>query len=1168
MPTFIGTVVANIALAAGASAGTALAVAGFAANYGLILGGLALSSNAQKNAKRKAREQYNAAQVDRIANISSTVAPRELVLGRVRKGGSVFYRASTGSNKATFVMLVALAGHEIDAVESIYLNDQLVTLDGNGNVQNAPYANPQSITDSVMADGSGNATLPQTPIAGSVYAYTGTVAGPDGDVVNVPAVVSGLTVTTSPNASVVYQYASSGSNANIRAVLGSDDQAADAALIALMPSAWTAAHRARGVAYLVCTFQYSETSFPNGLPTVSAVIRGAKVYDPRENRLLYSRQFENAAWTKVACSLTAANAVANWDGTITADHFTSSGDGFLWQTVAVQSSTAYTFSVWLAAPSPISVALIARTWDPGFVTYVDTVENFSITTTLQRFDITATTRVGDDNLQLFIGGFGTFSSGEQLYIGEAQVVAGTHLKANVTTTTAAIVPVTAWSNNPALLLRHVYQHASFGKSAVSPEEDDRIIAAANACDTLTDYIVGGVTENRRLYRAALTVPFGAAARDVMDDLAQSMGGSWAFAGGQLYLRAGVWTAPVLALADADLAVIERNGASESQRPISISVHRERAQKFNTVNVTMWDLAQDYKQVTLTPLTSSALVTRDSATLAQAVTYSAIGYAPQALHVAGIMLRDARDPLTVVLPFKTKAYPVEVFDNVTLTLSRYGWSAKPFQVMAREWTQDGRLQLTLKETAESIYTRDAAFSAQGGAPNTSIPSPWYVPPVGPISIASGTAELVRQADGSVKSRMRVSWPAINDASVSNGGSVEIQYRDALSTAAWTSVQIAGNESQALITEVQDSVHYLVRARARNRLAIGDWSVQVQHQVLGKTEAPPDVDSLAVNGLVLTWPPVDAIDLAGYRLRAIAGSTANWAGGFLLHEGIITDPPYTLTASLGGLYTYMVVAVDTSGNESAMPASISATSAYTLAGNTLESWPQAPLFEGTKVAGTVSGGLLVADSTGTLFWGADSNLHWSGDSSLYWGATSYSAMVYTFGIGPSSPGLLVLESEIAGDVVSVDMRRGSVSSFWSSDAAAFWTSDSASFWSPITAAWAPWPGALEVVAGEYIELRVTTSSGATQGVITTLTPYLDVPTVEDYVDNAVVSSSGTRLPLGKTFRAIKNIQLTVQQDGGSAVTARWVDKLATGPLVQALDISGNPVASTVDAYIKGY
>jgi hypothetical protein len=1198
MPQFLVPFIASVGAAVGGLSGAFLIMnASLVANGLVLLGGLALSSSAQKSAKRKAREQYNAAQVDRIANISSTVAPRELVLGRVRKGGSVFYRASTGSNKATFVMLVALAGHEIDAVEQIYLNDQAVTLDGSGNVQEAPYVITSSITATVTADGAGIATLPHTPIAGSVYANIGTVSGPDGDVVNVAASVSGLTVTTSPGASVVYQYASNGSHANIRAVLGTDDQAADAALMALLPSAWTAAHRARAVAYLVCTFQYSETAFPNGLPVVSAVIRGAKVYDPRQNRCVYTQDFANVAWQAITTKRVTANTTAAPDGTVTADTLEDANAAAfegVFQSLVIPNDaltrcfsihvrkttggTAPTFGVNLVCAGGTGVSRTIRlNTDTGATAgsatggVIDAGDYWRLWSTVTNNSTGNTTfNIGLYPATSAYGGGASdvvTATGSAVIWG-AQLVEGAVPIAYTPAQASPVTPVTAWSQNPALQLRHVYQHPQFGKATVSAEEDDRIIVAANACDISTDYLVDGVTDTQVRYRAALAVPFGAAARDVMDDLAQAMGGSWAFAGGELYLRAGVWTEPVIALTDADLAVIERNGTTESQRPISISVHRERAQRFNSVNVTMWDQAQSYKQVTLTPLTSSALVTRDGATLAQAITYSAIGYAPQALHVAGLMMRDARDPLTVVLPFKLKAYPVEVFDNVTLTLSRYGWSAKEFMVMAREWTQDGRLQLTLKETAESIYTLDAEFSAQGGAPNTSIPSPWYVPPVGPLTIASGTSELVRQADGTVKSRMRVSWPALNDASVTDGGSVEVQYRDVLSTGEWTSVQISGNESQAVITDVQDSVYYLVRARARNRLAIGDWSVQVQHQVLGKTEAPPDVDSLAINGLVLTWPPVDALDLAGYRLRAIPGTTANWAGGFALHEGIITDPPYTLTASLGGLYCYMVVAVDTSGNESAMPASISASSAYTLAGNTLESWPQAPLFEGTKVAGTVSGGLLVADSTGTLFWGADSNLHWTTDASLYWGATSYSAMVYTFGIGPSSAGLLVLESEIAGDVVSVDMRRGSVSSFWSSDAAAFWTSDPAAFWSPITAAWAPWPGALEVVAGEYIEIRVTTSSGATQGVITTLTPYLDVPTVEDYVDNAVVSAAGTRLPLGKAFRAIKNIQLTVQQDGGSAVTARWVDKLATGPLVQALDITGTPVASTVDAYLKGY
>lgn len=1168
MPTFLGSVAANVFLAFGASAGTALAVAGFVADYGLILGGLAFSSNQAKRAKRRARAEFNAQQVDRLANVNSTVGPRELVLGRVRKGGNVFFRGSTGPNKTTFVMLIALAAHEIDAVEGIYLNDQLVTLDGSGNVTDAPYALASTMTGTAQANGSGVVTLEHTPIAGSVVAYSGTQGGPDGDVESVAAAVSGLTVTTTPGANVAYQYTSYAYHVNVRTVTGTDTQAADAATMARFPTQWTAAHRARGVAYLVVTCQYSETAFPSGLPTVTAVLRGAKVYDPRENRLLRSRAFGNATWSKTNCTVTATNTVANFDGSLTADHITSTGDGYVSQSVAADASTTYTFSVWLAAPSPMSIALIARSVQGAYVSYADTVSNINVTTSMQRFSVTLTTRSIDTSIDVFIGGYGTFSSGEQIYIGDAQLVQGTRPKANTVTTTAAVVPVTAWSANPALQMRHVYQHAWFGKATITADEDDRIITAANACDTSTTYTVGTATETRALYESALVVPFGTAAKDVLDDLAQSMGGSWAFAGGELYLKAGVWTEPVMALTDADLAVVQRSGEQQTSSPIAISTHRPRVDKVNTVNVQIWDAAQAYKQVTLSPLTSSALVTADGATLAQSVTYAAIGYAPQALHVAGIMMRDARDPLTVTIPFKQRAYPLELFDNVTLTLARYGWSAKAFQVLGRTWSADGQLQLTLKETASSITTMDAAFQAQGGAANTTLPSPWFVPQIGPLTISSGTSELVRQADGTVKSRMRVSWPAVPDSAVTDGGSVEVQYREAISTGEWTSVQIAGNETQAVITDVQDAVYYLVRARARARLAVGDWSAHVSHQVLGKTEPPPDVDSLAINGQVLSWPPVSAIDLAGYRVRAIAGSTVNWAGGFALHEGVITAPPYTMPGNLGGLYTYMVVAVDTSGNESTVPATVTATSTYSLAGNTLESWPQAPLFEGTIVNGSIVAGQLVADSTGTLFWAGDANLHFAGDAALYWGATSYAQMTYTCAIGPSAPGLLVLDSWISGDVVSIDMRRGSSGPFWSSDAATFWTSDPATFWSALTSAWTPWPGALDVVAGEYIELRVITSAGPTQGVIATFTPYLDVPTVEDYIDNAVVSASGSRLTLAQTFRAIKNIQLTVQQDGGAAVTARWVDKLATGPLVQALDISGNPVPATVDAYLKGY
>ena len=1168
MPTFIGTVVANIALGFGAAAGTALSIASFAANYGLIIGGLALSSSQAKKAKRRARAEFNAQQVDRLANVNTTVGPRELVLGRVRKGGNVFFRGSTGGNKTTFVMLVALAAHEIDAVETIYLNDLAVTLDGSGNVQEAPYAIGSKITvATVYADGSGIATLAHTPVPGSVYAYTGTVGGPDGDMVAVNAAVSGLTVTTSPGAGITYQYTATDSNANIRVVLGTDSQAADAEVQSLFPAEWSADHRARGVAYLVCRFTYNETAFPNGLPVVSALVRGAKVYDPRENLLLYSRQFDNAAWIKNACSLTAANAVANWDGTITADHFTSSGDGYVWQRVVVAPSSTYTLSVWLAAPSPVSIALIARSVQGAYISYVDNVENISLTTTMQRFEVTFSTRSVDGFADLFIGGYGTFSSGEQIYIGEAQLVAGTHAKAEVTTTSAAIVPQTVWDNNPALLIRHVYQHPQFGKATVSAEEDDRIIRAAIACDTSTGYVVGGVTETRRLYRAALVAQFGGQAKDVIDDLVQAMAGSWAFAGGSLYIKPGVWTAPVMSLTDADLAVVNRNGTQESARPIGIATHRPRVDKFNTVNVQIWDLAQDYKQVTLTPLTSSALVAADGATLSQAVTYEAIGYAPQALHVAGIMMRDARDPLTVMLPCKLRAYPLELFDNVTLTLSRYGFSAKAFQVVNREWTADGQLGLTLKETAESIFQLDAAFSAQGGAANTTLPSPWSVPTIGTLTISSGTAELIRQADGTVKSRMRVSWPAVDDSSVTQGGSVEVQYRPALSTGEWTAVQIDGNETQALITDVQDAVYYLVRARARNKLAVGDWSLQVEHQVIGKTEAPPPFDSF----LVLAQPDgtrqyqfgytsesTKPIDWRGAEIRYLAGAhgSPDWDAMTPLVDAttFFVGSPVELNAPLAGEWTFACKSVDTSGNKSTYLLQTITLQARRLGAVFDEYYEDQEGWLGTLTGCRVQDGIL--QSTDTTTW-ATTPATWAG-----WTRWNYT---------PTTPIYYETPERDLGAVVV-----GGVSS--SIDADGTVTEELAT--SPDGVTWSAWGSAAAQFNSRWIKLRITvTATGpAPVPVVRSWSYQITAPIRSEYINDLDISTLtgsyriGTgdiRIPLVGTYATLKRTAVTIQDASAGTWVATRIDQTLTyGPRWQ-FRLNGTLTdPDFVDFFVEGY
>ncbi|MEI6317409.1 MAG: phage tail protein [Pseudomonadota bacterium] len=63
--------------------------------------------------------------------------------------------------------------------------------------------------------------------------------------------------------------------------LGTDGQAASAALIADLPDKWTTAHQLRGVAYIYTRLQWDNAAWPNGVPTITANVRGRKVYDPR-----------------------------------------------------------------------------------------------------------------------------------------------------------------------------------------------------------------------------------------------------------------------------------------------------------------------------------------------------------------------------------------------------------------------------------------------------------------------------------------------------------------------------------------------------------------------------------------------------------------------------------------------------------------------------------------------------------------------------------------------------------------------------------------------------------------------------------------------------------------------------------------------------------------------
>jgi len=69
---------------------------------------------------------------------------------------------------------------------------------------------------------------------------------------------------------------------------GADDQAADAQMLANFPDLWTADHTLSGIAYALCVFWGTEPEnfvavYANGEPVFKAVVRGRRVYDPRDS---------------------------------------------------------------------------------------------------------------------------------------------------------------------------------------------------------------------------------------------------------------------------------------------------------------------------------------------------------------------------------------------------------------------------------------------------------------------------------------------------------------------------------------------------------------------------------------------------------------------------------------------------------------------------------------------------------------------------------------------------------------------------------------------------------------------------------------------------------------------------------------------------------------------
>jgi hypothetical protein len=128
---------AAVTTGVGVLTGTAFTLAAFGKAFAvnLVLGGLS-----QALAQKPGATSGNFGGASFAAR--SPIAAHPVIYGRTRVGGTIVHMETTdgsGGEKNKFLhLIIAVAGHEIDAFEGVYFDDQLVTISQNGSVSEYP----------------------------------------------------------------------------------------------------------------------------------------------------------------------------------------------------------------------------------------------------------------------------------------------------------------------------------------------------------------------------------------------------------------------------------------------------------------------------------------------------------------------------------------------------------------------------------------------------------------------------------------------------------------------------------------------------------------------------------------------------------------------------------------------------------------------------------------------------------------------------------------------------------------------------------------------------------------------------------------------------------------------------------------------------------------------
>ena len=497
--------------------------------------------------------------------------------------------------------------------------------------------------------------------------------------------------------------------------------------------------------------------------------------------------------------------------------------------------------------------------------------------------------------------------------------------------------IKAWSQNPALMIADYLTSEICGVPYTDLPLAD-FITAANVCDESTAF--------GSLYKSNGTVTASQGQAGVLEDMARCMAGTivsttWG-------ITAGKYVAPVMALSQSDIV-----------GSLSYNAGVPEADLFNGVKGQYISAANNYISTDFAPYQNSAYVTADGSELWTDIDFQFTDEKQRIHNLARIYTEDQRNGFGIKADFSYKCWNLKVGQRVTFTSAFMGQTSKVYRVIDKSYSITSAVQITLKEDAASIWDLSDAVTADS-TPNTSLPSPFFVPVPGNLRLIS---EALYETTGSAGAKVKiiVGWDAPADVNVVQ---YEIESKGYF-TALYANKTISIN-TQAEILDV-GAGKYDFRIRALNHLGLFSAYVSKTVEVFGLTTPPGNVIGFTVvpfNGAAMCrWTRTTDLDvkLGGDVQIRFTSLTAGalWENSVILPDGEYNGDATNAIVSLAS-GTYLIKFIDSTGHYSVTAASFLVHESLITAFTPVLTSTQHPAFTGAKTDCVATGGLLKLDS----------------------------------------------------------------------------------------------------------------------------------------------------------------------------------------------------------------